>query len=313
MLFRSTIVFDKTGTLTHGHKPEVIFHGALSDDERSAVKTLTSYSTHPLSKLITRSMADPTVSQVSDFKEIPGKGIEGTIAGVPYKVGSSEFTESAASPDMRASHVYVAVNNISRGYFVIRTSIRQNISSMLKRLGDRCVALLSGDHDGDKAAMRTLFGDDTLLLFNQSPHDKLSFIKELQQKGRKVLMVGDGLNDAGALKQSDVGIAVTEDSGVFTPASDGILYGNQLPVLDRFLDLSRASSYILRTGFVISFCYNAIALSFAVTGHLTPLVAAILMPLSSISVVGFATLAVNFSAKKILGNVKQDTYEIRHR
>jgi Cu+-exporting ATPase len=113
-------------------------------------------------------------------------------------------------------------------------------------------------------------------------------------------MVGDGLNDSGALKQSDVGIGVTDNTGVFTPACDGILAGDKLMLLDKFLELSKTSSVILKTAFAISFFYNAIALIFAVTGHLTPLVAAILMPMSSTSVVIFSTLAVNYITNKKL-------------
>jgi Cu+-exporting ATPase len=207
----------------------------------------------------------------------------------------------------------VAVNGTPRGCFAIRTTVRENLVGLVQRLGTKCKALLSGDHEGDKQSMKNLFGNSTDLLFNQSPHDKLHYIRDLQHQGRKVLMVGDGLNDAGALKQSDVGIAITEDSGIFTPASDGILYGRQMHMLDKFLDLARASSYILKAGFIISFFYNSIALSFAVTGHLTPLVAAILMPISSISVVGFTTLAVNFIAKRKLGTSKYDNHEIYHR
>jgi P-type Cu+ transporter len=168
----------------------------------------------------------------------------------------------------------------------------------LASLGKRCVALLSGDNDSDRQAMSRLFPPYVKLLFNQQPHDKLAFIKCLQQEGRRVLMVGDGLNDAGALMQADVGIAVTDDTALFTPACDGILQGSQLQALERFLSLSRKSGVVLKAAFVISFCYNAIAFGFAVSGHLTPLVAAILMPISSISVVGFSTFASDYISSK---------------
>src|SRR5690606_35051211 len=153
--------------------------------------------------------------------------------------------------------------------------------------------------DAERQRMRNLFGPDADLQFNQSPHDKLQYIRNLQEQGKKVMMVGDGLNDSGALKQSDIGIAVTDDTGVFTPACDGILHGDKINSLDKFIRLAKASAVILKAGFVISFMYNAIALSFAVTGNLTPLIAAILMPLSSISVVSFTSMASNLAAKRI--------------
>jgi Cu+-exporting ATPase len=194
--------------------------------------------------------------------------------------------------------VFVSINGEVKGYYGVSVSVRQNIKGMLKRLAEKCVALLSGDNDSDKAKMETLFGPGVQLLFNQDPHHKMEYIRNLQQQSKKVLMVGDGLNDSGALKQSDVGIAVTDDTGVFTPACDGILQGDRLSALDQYIELAKSSSTILKAGFAISFMYNAIALSFAVTGHLTPLVAAILMPISSISVVTFSTIAVNYVSSR---------------
>jgi Cu+-exporting ATPase len=187
-----------------------------------------------------------------------------------------------------------------KGYFTIRVRVRENIKEMLGRLGKKCVALLSGDNEADRLKMRSLFNPSVQLLFNQDPHDKLAFVASLQRERKKVLMVGDGLNDSGALKQSDVGIAVTDDTGVFTPACDGILSGDNLHQLDKFIDLAKSSSVILKMAFAISFFYNAIALTVAATGHLTPLVAAILMPVSSISVVGFSNLAVHYVTRKKL-------------
>jgi Cu+-exporting ATPase len=203
--------------------------------------------------------------------------------------------------DRRSSHVFVGIDNVVKGYFKIRVNTRPNLKKMLERLGDKCIALLSGDNGSDGAAIKLLFNTSVLQRFNQSPHDKLEFVRDLQLGGKKVMMVGDGLNDSGALQQSDVGIAVSDDSGVFSPACDGILDGKRLQYLDKFLLLARYSSVILKIAFGISFFYNAIALSVAVSGHLTPLVAAILMPLSSISVLGFSTLAVNLVAKKVIG------------
>ena len=200
--------------------------------------------------------------------------------------------------DRSATCVFVAIDGIVKACFRINAAIRHNMKDMLHRLGKNCVALLSGDGVADKVKMESLFSPSVKLLFNQSPHDKLAYVQALQREGRKVLMVGDGLNDSGALKQSDVGIAISDDSGIFTPASDGILQGDKLRSLDKFMALAKSSSTILKIAFAISFFYNAIALSFAVTGCLTPLTAAVLMPLSSISVVGFSSLAVNYVASR---------------
>jgi Cu+-exporting ATPase len=296
----NAVVFDKTGTITRGHAPQVTFHGTLSEEQLNAVKVLTSYSTHPLSNLVNRSIRNTAEGKVLSFSEAAGKGIEGMIGHEKYKIGSAEYTGAAQEFSQTGSCVYVSINDEVEGYFSIQTSIRQQMRSMLSRLGRKCVAMLSGDTNGDQLAMTSLFPTTTELKFNQEPSEKMSYIAGLQQRDRNVLMVGDGLNDAGALKQADVGIAVTDDTGLFTPGCDGILEGKRLKDLDRFLSLAKASTWILKTAFVISFMYNAIALTFAITGHLTPLVAAILMPISSITVVGFSTIAVNLVVKRKL-------------
>jgi P-type Cu+ transporter len=287
------IVFDKTGTLTYSNYAHVEFNGNLEDEERAWVKLLTSYSSHPLSIIVSGSIKGKVSNEVLDFKELPGMGIEGVVEGAKIKIGSEQFVGFKEKTDGDASKVFVSIDDEIKGYFIISVATRENIAPMIQRLGKKCVALLSGDQETNKSTWRHLFSSSTQLLFNQSPHDKLEYIRQLQVRGLKVMMIGDGLNDAGAMKQSDVGISVADDTATFTPASDGILKGDELKNLDRFISLAKSSSAILKIGFAISFLYNATALSFAVSGHLTPLVAAILMPMSSVSVVGFSTLAVN--------------------
>jgi P-type Cu+ transporter len=294
------VVFDKTGTVTYGSIPDVSFSGNLSREEWAAVKLITSASAHPLSAVVTKSISGNAAENLTSFKELPGKGIHALINGKFIQVGSAQFVGYLQPIDANSSTVFVAIDDDIKGYFTIRIKTRENIKSMLDRLGKKCVALISGDNEADRTKMTELFGPDAQLRFNQSPHDKLAFISGLQAEGKKVMMVGDGLNDSGALQQSDVGIGVTDNTGVFTPACDGILAGENLLLLDKFIELSRCSSVILKTAFAISFFYNAIALTFAITGHLTPLVAAILMPVSSISVVGFSTLAVNYVTERKL-------------
>jgi P-type Cu+ transporter len=291
----NTIVFDKTGTVTHGASA-VTFHGVLSTQELGWIKLLASTSTHPLSMLLTKHITQKSDAGITEVKESPGKGIHATVAGKYIRLGSAQFTGNAGGGEA-TSRVWVSIDGLPRGYFEIETSIRPDAKNLMARLGNKVKALLSGDQPIEAGRMRSIFTSSVELLFNQSPHDKLNYISDLQTQHNKVMMIGDGLNDSGALQQSDVGIAITDDTGVFTPASDGILAGHMLGKLDSFLRLAKKSTIILKTGFVISFCYNAIALSVAMSGFLTPLIAAILMPISSISVVGFTSLAVNWAAR----------------
>lgn len=303
------IVFDKTGTITHG-ADQVKFVGSLDDQDLNAVKELTASSTHPMSNLITKSIAAAARVKLTDFRELTGKGIEAKVNGKLIRVGSAIFTGFQGTiPDL-ASKVFVSVDGQVAGYFSLETSLRKEIRGLVARLHEKCVALLSGDHATDEARMKTIFPKHVSLMFDQSPHDKLAYVSSLQRQGKKLMMIGDGLNDSGALRQSDVGVAVTDDTGVFTPACDGILFGTKIGKLDRFLQLSRKATLILKIGFGISFFYNIIALGFAVTGYLTPIVAAILMPISSISVVGFSTLAVNLAGRSLASEAvlsKKDT------
>ena len=169
---------------------------------------------------------------------------------------------------------------------------------MMANLNGYELSLLSGDNDEAKEKFKSLLPPNSILKFGCTPHQKLDYIRDLQHHGKNVMMVGDGLNDAGALQQSNFGTAVSEDITSFSPACDAIIKANQLTKLPLYIRLAGWGKKIIITSFVISLLYNVVGLSFAVSANLTPLLAAILMPLSSISVVLFTTGAVHWLAKK---------------
>ncbi|WP_298738603.1 heavy metal translocating P-type ATPase metal-binding domain-containing protein [uncultured Chitinophaga sp.] len=280
------IVFDKTGTLSSRNSAEVCFYGQpLSAAERRDIAALAAQSSHPLSKMVYAYCGTGT-SPVQHFVSQPGKGISGQVHNNLIRLGNADFTGAGNDDSPDGSAVYLNMNGRVYGRFSVRNAYRKGIQGLFRRLRGRfALSLLSGDNDREAGAFRELMGPSATLRFEQMPQDKLDYILQLQQQGQRVLMVGDGLNDAGALLQSHTGISVTENSNNFTPASDGILEAAQLPLLPDLIQTCRNGKHIILTSFIISLIYNITGLFFAVQGTLSPLVAAILMPASSISII----------------------------
>ena len=161
------------------------------------------------------------------------------------------------------------------------------------------LALLSGDNERGRERFAALFGEGARLEFNQSPHDKLEYIRERQEAGRKVMMVGDGLNDAGALRQSHAGVAVVESISAFSPASDVIMSAGMVRRIPELLRFARGTSVVVQASFLISALYNVVGVSIAASGRLAPIVCAILMPVSSITVVAFASGATEWLGRRV--------------
>ncbi|MEK7200411.1 MAG: HAD-IC family P-type ATPase, partial [Bacteroidota bacterium] len=280
------IVFDKTGTLTTGRYNNIQYEGDdLSDKQKQQLGVLASQSTHPLSKAIVEWCGIFHNQKVSGFKELPGYGIEGMIDGDLVLLGSKSFVTCEKSKTPDGSVVHIAFGERVIGKFSFRNQYREHIPALLKFLGAKYhLAVLSGDNAGEKEFLENMLGHETTLLFNQDPSDKLNAIKRLQDSGKKVIMVGDGLNDAGALQQANVGIAISENNNHFTPASDAILLAQELPGLYRYIQLCKANKRVVLAAFVISVLYNLAGIFFAVQGVMSPMIAAILMPCSSISI-----------------------------
>lgn len=304
----NTIVFDKTGTLTIPRSGALSYEGTtLSAEEKGWVRALVRQSTHPMSRYIFESIRSDGSPAVVHFEEIPGRGIRGTVCTHEITIGSHAWVTGNKYSKIHAetihapvSRVYIAVDRMLKGVYKIRSAYRANLPEVMSSLnGGFELKVLSGDHDGEKPELRKIFGAKTEMLFKQLPVEKLNYIRSIQDNKRKVMMIGDGLNDAGALKQSDVGIAVTENTSSFTPSSDAILNAEGFGHLPRFIELAKQSMHVVYMCFALIFSYNVIALSFAVQGKLTPLVAAIIMPVSSVTTVLCAVFMTTYKARKL--------------
>ncbi len=298
-----TIVFDKTGTITQNKEALVEYEGKrLTQIEQQLIRSLVIQSTHPLSKRILEHLPLSKIIEPKDYKEITGKGIEAIIDGYKVRLGSENFITHNSFPSAKnnaASSVFLEIEGEVYGKFTIKNQYREGLNTLIGSLkGDFSLALLSGDNDAERRALEKLFPANSTLNFNQSPSDKLNYIKQLQENNHKVVMIGDGLNDAGALKQSDVGIAVSDDVNNFSPACDAIIDGSKFNDLKTFIQFAKAGKKIIIASFGVSLIYNSIGLGLAVQGTLSPVMAAILMPLSSITIVLFTTGLSNLIAKR---------------
>lgn len=307
------IIFDKTGTLTNVKKSEIDFFGnELSDNEKIYVKSSAKNSTHPVSRLIEDYLNKSNYIEVDEFLETPGSGIEAIVDGKQVRIGNIEwvsapianfskiYNRSEFLKLSREASAFLSIGNEYKGVFVIKSNYRENIDILFKELKKSYkLFVLSGDRDTDKHLIQKMSGPDVDMHFNMLPDEKLKFVNNLQKEGKKCLTIGDGLNDAGALAYSHCGIAITDDSSSFSPGASAILHADSLPLISKFLLLSRSCIKTVKISFIISILYNVVGLFFAVQGLLSPLFAAVLMPISSVSVVLFTVSRVNFSSKLI--------------
>jgi Cu+-exporting ATPase len=299
----SAIIFDKTGTITQGSATTGRYEGKpLTAMEESVVKALVQQSSHPLSRRIYAMLHQkPTPGvDLEQFEEYAGLGLEGRAANRSVKLGSRAFVTDAMGDTKKdtSTHVLCSFDGHIHGSFIFDQSFRAGLENLVARLNEKYkIALLTGDNDHQRKVLKDIFKSEAALHFRQSPQDKLNHIKALQDGGEQVMMIGDGLNDAGALQQSDVGVSIVDDTAHFTPAADAILHASAFGRLPDLLRFTHTGKRIIIAAFLLSFLYNIIGIGLALAGMLTPLAAAILMPLSSISVVLFSTLSVGLMAR----------------
>lgn len=290
----SHVVFDKTGTLTDGHQFDVTAKGdPIEASTAGILAAVAAQSHHPLSKAIYRFLNCQNNIAVESIKEHPGKGMEAWVNDRHVRFGSPAFVWGEDNFNQDTTVVAWSIDKQTNGFFLLRNHYRQGLSGMISKLRRQfSISVLSGDNAGEKENIYQVVKQPSKVLFNQAPADKLAFIESLQQAGEQVLMVGDGLNDAGALKVAKVGIAVTDDINNFSPGCDAILEAARLKNLHQYLWLARRSKQVVIVSFILSILYNIVGLSFACQALLSPLVAAILMPSSSISIIVLTWLGI---------------------
>lgn len=293
-----TLVFDKTGTITYNKKASISFEGKeIAEFDLKNIKSLLKNSNHPLSKSLYDFLeTEDEYFTIEKFSETAGKGYEAKVRGKLYKIGSASFTNQPSKSLETA--VYIQCENEFLGKYIFKNEYREGLSSMAKHLNHYELHVLSGDNSSEEKILKELIPSISQMRFNQSPENKLDYIKSLQEQGKKVAMLGDGLNDAGALKQSNIGIAIADDSNSFTPSSDVIMNGEVLTKLYHYFSLTKDAMTIVKITFIISLLYNVVGLSIAILGKMSPLVAAIIMPISSVSVVAFTSLSTWLRAQK---------------
>ena len=294
-----TIVFDKTGTLTSNKEAAIAFNGQLTNQEIIWIKNVLRGSNHPLSRRLYSFLPETETTTIDTFEESTGKGIIATLNQHQIRIGSAAFVGFQQENVLLQTAVHISIDETYKGNYIFDHHYRAALNETFNDLSQHyALTVLSGDNEGEKERLTQWLPKNTQLLFNQKPEQKLAFIASLQTQGKNVMMIGDGLNDAGALAQSNVGISISENVNVFSPACDGILDAQQFSKIPFFLRYAKNAMKTIYWSFAISLAYNIVGLSFAITGHLSPLVAAIIMPLSTITIVSFVTLMSNYFAGK---------------
>jgi len=298
-----TIVFDKTGTLTEG-RPGITDVVAVSGSEDELLRLAGSVefaSEHPLAKAIVTAGRERGLAllAVEDFRSVPGRGTRGTVEGREIMVGAIDWLADAgvdvsAVQDARArleaeAKTVVAVveaPNTLLGVLAIADRVKPGAGAAIGALRELeiTVALLTGDNERTAEAVAQAVGIEKVMA-NVLPGDKLRAIEDLQARGDVVAMVGDGINDAPALRAANVGIAIGTGTDIAMETADITLASGDLSAVVRAVRLSRATFRKIRQGLFWPFFYNAVAVPFAILGVLHPLIAEAAMALSSINVV----------------------------
>ncbi|WP_185851170.1 heavy metal translocating P-type ATPase [Blattabacterium cuenoti] len=298
----STIIFDKTGTITDPEKEKIFFIGKrLRHKEKKITASLLRNSNHPLSKKLFTELSIKNFYSVNNFKEILGNGMQGIIENVFVKIGSMKYLGVSSINKLKETTVGLLFNDQFIGYFKFRNFYRKKVEKMFLNIKKYKIIILSGDsNESERKYLKSILPESSVIFFNQSPEEKFNYIKKIQKSGEKVMMIGDGINDCLALNQSEIGVATSDNPTSFFPSCDAFIQSDFLDKIFLFLKISKISTKLVITNFIISLIYNFIGIIYSSTGHLKPFIAAILMPLSSLSVILFSIFSTWIVSRRFL-------------
>ena len=310
----SRITFDKTGTLTHG-TPQVVAVKSLCDMADKEVYILTAaaeqYSEHPLGKAIVRCCRKETAQEIpaaEQFTMTPGEGITAIVDSKTVKAGNLKLLaehitisqelalEAGKYLNEGSTVIYVAVDDALAGYIVLADTVRSESAGMISRLHGLGVkpVLLTGDNINAASAIGKQL-DISDVHANCLPEDKLNHIGAYQQKGEAVCMIGDGINDAPALKKADVGIAMGGvGSDIAVDAADIALVDDEVKELPHLFALSQHMVKIIKLNLCFSMGLNFLAIVLAINGTLNPVVGALVHNAGSVAVIINSALLLNW-------------------
>ncbi|MDM9623395.1 nitrogen fixation protein FixI [Rhizobium sp. AC44/96] len=293
-----TVAFDKTGTVTMGI-PRLVSMEALDEANVALAAGLAVHSKHPLSQALVRGVAMPTAS-FDRVLEIPGGGLETSYNAACYRLGSFSFACGGTPSQSQGSlsEVVLAKDGRPVARFFFEDALRPGADASILRLHDMGLKtlMLSGDREGVVAATAAKLGVDVALAA-LTPRQKVDACERLRDDSRKVLMVGDGINDAPALAAAHVSIAPATASDIGRQAADLVFFNERLDAVPHAIEVARRSASLIRQNFALAIGYNILAVPIAIAGFATPLIAAVAMSTSSIIVVSNA-LRLNAFARR---------------
>lgn len=292
------VVFDKTGTLTRLHRTGTYIGEPLTPSQCSAIASVVAESTHPVSRAIGATFGVPT-ERATDMHEAVGQGLKGTAHGHRIAIGSQAWLESDASNVENVNSTHISVDGRIVGKVVLREKMREGAVELMQAVGNSYgLSVFSGDQQQDTSAMHELLASSDVRL-GMLPEEKISAVAELQRRGQKVLMVGDGLNDAGAMNTANVAIAISNNNATIVPACDVIVSADSIGSISSLLKYAGAVRRVIITAFIVSLLYNAVGLTLAVSGSLSPLAVAVLMPVSSLTIIGIAVGGARIAVRRL--------------